>query len=182
MTKEWWVRCLLGNLSAHVFECQIRRAACKSCSEPLHLFKISDTRVSASEANALQVQSRVLAIDFSCLQKKHRARWCRGDTIQLWVLTSFECRTSWQEMPLLSQCYETSAFKTVMDIARSTTTYHSRPFPTLIQYCTSVVDTASFNPTNSIKRKGLCNRTLTTARIGEGEWKVRGNCHYEALF
>jgi len=28
------------------------------CSEPLHLFKISDTRVSASEANALQVQSQ----------------------------------------------------------------------------------------------------------------------------
>lgn len=60
----------------------------------------------------------------------------------------------------LSQCYTASDFKTVMDILRSTATYHSRPFPTIIQYCTSVADTASFNLTKSIKRKGLCNRTL----------------------
>jgi hypothetical protein len=51
------------------------------------------------------------------------------------------------------QRYAANAFRTVMDILRSTATYHSRPFPTIIEYCTSVADTASFNVTKIIKRK-----------------------------
>jgi hypothetical protein len=117
---------------AHTCLSDTLRAACNAAQSHCTCSKYQ-TRVSASEANALQVQSRVLlAIDFTCLYKKRRARWCGGDPIQLRVLTSFECRPSWQEMPLLFQCYEASAFKTVMDITRSTVTNHSRPFPTII--------------------------------------------------
>lgn len=44
MTKEWRVRCLLGNPSAHVFVRYVK-SCLQCCSEPLHLFKISDARV-----------------------------------------------------------------------------------------------------------------------------------------
>lgn len=68
LTRDWWVRCLLGNPSAHVFECQIRRVACSAAQSHCTCSKYQ-TRASASEANALRVQSCVLLfpIDVSCL-------------------------------------------------------------------------------------------------------------------
>jgi hypothetical protein len=130
MTKGWWVRCLLGNPSAHVFECRIRRAALPlGATAPVQ--NIRHARVCCrSECTASPIGRPSLRRFTFRLYRRNREH--NGATATLLSCECYQLPMSailTTAVPFLLRCFEASAFKKVMDILRPTSTRHSRPFP-----------------------------------------------------